>query len=78
VILGRADHCEVAMFRRGSMLGVQAHPEFTVPYAEALLTDRTEHIGGDRAGAALASLATATDEATVARWIALFLAGHAG
>ena len=30
VVLGRADHCEVAMFRVGdTMLGVQAHPEFT-------------------------------------------------
>ena len=75
VVLGCADHCEVAMFRVGTtMLGVQAHPEFTVAYAEALLTDRTERIGGDRAGEALATMATPTDEAIVARWIAAFLA----
>jgi hypothetical protein len=59
------------------MLGVQAHPEFTVAYAEALLTDRTERIGGDKAGEALASLATPTDEAVVARWLATFLAPRA-
>jgi GMP synthase-like glutamine amidotransferase len=74
VVLGRADHCEVAMFRVGdTMLGVQAHPEFTVAYAEALLTDRTERIGGDRATEALASLATPTDEAVVASWVTRFL-----
>ena len=74
VVLGRADHCEVAMFRVGdTMLGVQAHPEFTVAYAEALLTDRTERIGGDQAAAALASLTIPTDEAVVARWVARFL-----
>lgn len=74
VVLGRADHCEVAMFRvDDTMLGVQAHPEFTVAYAEALLTDRSERIGGDQAVAALASLTTPTDEAIVARWVARFL-----
>ena len=72
-VLGCADHCEVAMFRVGTMLGVQAHPEFTVAYAQALLNDRVERIGGDRAGAALTSLATPTDEAVVARWVARFL-----
>lgn len=74
VVLACADHCEVAMFRVGAMLGVQAHPEFTVAYAEALLTDRTERIGGERVGEALASLTVPTDEAVVARWVASFLA----
>ena len=74
VVLGCAPHCEVAMFRVGdAMLGVQAHPEFTVAYAEALLSDRTDRIGGDQAAAALASLTTPTDEAIVARWMARFL-----
>jgi GMP synthase-like glutamine amidotransferase len=73
VVLGCAEHCEVAMFRVGRMLGVQAHPEFTVAYAEALLSDRVARIGGDRADEALASLSTPTDEAVVARWMAAFL-----
>lgn len=74
VVLARAEHCEVAMFRVGrTMLGVQAHPELTVAYAEALLSDRVARIGGDRADAALASLTTPTDEAVVARWMAGFL-----
>jgi GMP synthase-like glutamine amidotransferase len=73
VVLGCADHCEVAMFRVGTMLGLQAHPEFTAAYAEALLTDRTERIGGDRAAEARASLTTPTDDAVVGRWVASFL-----
>jgi hypothetical protein len=62
------------MFTVGdTMLGIQAHPEFTVPYAEALLTDRTDRIGGDKAADAIRSLTTPTDEAVVARWITGFL-----
>jgi GMP synthase-like glutamine amidotransferase len=70
-----AEHCEVAMFTVGdTMLGIQAHPEFTSAYAEALLTDRTERIGGDKAASALLSLTQPTDEAIVAQWITRFLA----
>ena len=76
VVLGCTDHCSVAMFRVGeTMLGMQAHPEFTVPYAGALLADRTERVGGDRAEEARRSLTTPTDEAVAARWLTSFL-GH--
>jgi GMP synthase-like glutamine amidotransferase len=69
-----AEHCDVAVFTVGdTMLGIQAHPEFTVAYAEALLTDRTDRIGGDKAAGALRSLTTPTDEAVVATWITGFL-----
>lgn len=75
-VLWSAEHCPVAAFTVGdTMLGIQAHPEFTVAYAEALLTDRTDRIGGDKAGAALRSLATPTDEAVVTQWIVNFLQG---
>jgi GMP synthase-like glutamine amidotransferase len=74
VVMGCTDHCEVAMFGVGDvMVGIQAHPEFTVPYADALLGDRTERVGGDRAEEARRSLATATDEAVVASWLTSFL-----
>ena len=74
-----AAHCPVAAFTVGdTMLGIQAHPEFTVAYAEALLTDRTERIGGDKAGAALESLTTPTNEAVVTQWIVNFLTGAQG
>lgn len=69
-VLGRTDHCPVAMLAVGdTMLGLQAHPEFTVPYADALLAERAELIGVERASAARRSLATPTDEDLVAGWI---------
>lgn len=72
-VLACAGHCEIAAFRVGRMLGIQAHPEFTAPYAEALITERTGRIGADRTAGALASLATPTDEGVVARWLNSFL-----
>ena len=74
VALGASDHCPVAMFRVGErMLGIQAHPEFSKDYSEALLLDRVERIGEAKARAALSSLSQATDEAAVAKWMAEFL-----
>ncbi len=69
-VLASADHCPVAMLGAGTtMLGIQAHPEFTVPYADALLAERAELIGVQRAQAARRSLAGATDEDLIARWV---------
>jgi len=77
VVIGRSDHCPVAMFRIGdSMLGIQAHPEFTKAYSEALLLDRIGRIGEKRVKEALASLDQPTDESVVAKWIVRFLEGR--
>jgi GMP synthase-like glutamine amidotransferase len=77
VVIGRSDHCPVAMFRAGdSMLGIQAHPEFPKAYSEALLLDRVDRIGEERVKAALASLDQPTDESVVAGWIVEFLEGR--
>jgi len=77
-VLGRSDHCPIAMFEVGAtMLGIQAHPEFAVGYAEALIRDRTLRIGKERAAAALAGLTLPTDEAAVTAWMARYLAGTA-
>jgi hypothetical protein len=76
VVLGRADHCPVALMRVGaSMIGVQAHPEFTAAYADALLADRVARIGEAEVAAARAGLRQLTDEATLARWLGSVLAG---
>ncbi|HZS05257.1 MAG TPA: gamma-glutamyl-gamma-aminobutyrate hydrolase family protein [Blastocatellia bacterium] len=73
VLLAESDHCPVAMFRVGdTMLGIQAHPEFLPAYCEALMLDRIERIGAERAAAGLASLGQATDEGVVTSWIARF------
>lgn len=69
VVLGRADHCPAALMRVGeSMVGLQAHPEFTPAYTDVLLAERVARIGEDEVAAARAGLSQPTDEATVARW----------
>jgi GMP synthase-like glutamine amidotransferase len=77
VVIGRSDHCPVAIFRAGdSMLGIQAHPEFPKAYSKALLLDRVERIGEERVKVALASLDQPTDESMAAKWIVEFLEGR--
>jgi len=72
-ILGGNDHCPVSMFGVGEhMLGIQAHPEFTPQYAEALMDWRVERIGYDPIQAAKATLNAPTDEAIIVRWIDAF------
>lgn len=79
VLLGRTDHCPIAMFRVGTtMLGIQSHPEFTVAYAEALLDARVALIGADRIDEARHSFDSSTDERAVAQWFAQFIAGRGG
>jgi GMP synthase-like glutamine amidotransferase len=75
-VLACTEHCQVAALRVGpSMLGIQAHPEFSVVYLEALLDDRVGRIGEERTERARRSLAEPIDDETVARWIARFLEG---
>lgn len=75
VLLGRSDHCPVAMFRVGdTMLGLQAHPEFGAAYVDALMAEREERIGADKVEAARRTLSSRTDEGTATKWIARFLA----
>lgn len=74
VVLGRSEHCPVGAFRIGdTMLGIQAHPEFTNEYSAALLADRIERIGAEHVQAARASLIHPTDEDVFAKWVAAFL-----
>jgi hypothetical protein len=62
----------------GRMLGVQAHPEFGAPYADALLQSRVARIGEAEVAAARRSLvSTAQGERlesdVMAGWIHNFL-----
>jgi hypothetical protein len=73
-LLGRTEHCPVAMFQLGdTMLGIQGHPEFAAAYSEALIDDRVERIGVERVERGGASLAEPADTNLVAAWIARFL-----
>ena len=73
-IIGSNEHCPISMFTIGEhFLGIQAHPEFTAPYAEALMDSRVERIGMPAISAAKETLQTPTDEAEVSQWIQSFL-----
>jgi GMP synthase-like glutamine amidotransferase len=76
VVLGRTDHCPNAVLQVGPMLGVQAHPEFSVDYVDALLDARVDRIGPDATALAKASLervGDAKDADMLGRWIVEFL-----
>ena len=68
MVLASTPHCPVAMFRRGTLLGVQGHPEFDPAYAAALLHHRRERIGSAIADEALASLANPRHSSELAAW----------
>ncbi|MFN0122071.1 MAG: type 1 glutamine amidotransferase [Blastocatellia bacterium] len=73
-LLANSDHCPIAMFRvDDTMLGIQAHPEFPREYSDALLVDRAERIGVERAHAARESLIWDTEEDIATSWIREFL-----
>jgi GMP synthase-like glutamine amidotransferase len=79
VVLGRADHCPNAMLQVGSMLGVQAHPEFSVDFVDALLDARVDRIGPElttRAKRSLERVGDASDAAMLGRWIVQFFQDH--
>ncbi|MDQ1424462.1 MAG: hypothetical protein QOD72_1960, partial [Acidimicrobiaceae bacterium] len=80
MVLGHTAHCPVAMLRVGPMLGVQAHPEFSVDYVGALLDARVDRIGPDataRAKHSLERVGDAKDAAMLGQWIVKFLAENA-
>lgn len=79
-ILGRAEHCPVAALQVGSMLGIQAHPEFSTAYVDALLDARVDRIGPEvtaRAKRSLAEVGDAKDAALVGGRIVEFFEEHA-
>lgn len=69
VALGGSAHCPVALLRVGTLVGVQAHPEFGAAYTDALLAARVPALSDDEIAAARAGVSRPTDEATMARWL---------
>jgi GMP synthase-like glutamine amidotransferase len=73
-VLGRSEHCDVAMFEVGDrMLGIQGHPEYSTTYAAAALETRLDLIPHELVVAARATFSHQTDAAAVSEWIARFL-----
>lgn len=72
-LLAETPDCPHAMFRVGErMLGIQAHPEFSKKYDQALMELRVERIGEKKVELGIASLELPTQEIMFAHWIKNF------
>ena len=76
-VLASNDHCPVAIFRCGTLLGIQGHPEWDPAYANALLHNRRDRIGPERAEAALRSLTQPRNSEQLAGWARRWLSSGA-
>ena len=75
-LLGTNEHCPNSMFAVGEhFLGIQAHPEFSAAYAEALMLARIEMIGREKVEHARESLKKEVHDRIITRWIANFFKG---
>lgn len=74
VTLAGNQHAPVGMFRLGTLLGIQGHPEWVPEYADALLAGRIERIGADQVAAARRTLSRDRNSAELSSWAANFLA----
>jgi len=73
-LLARSDDCSVGMFKVGdNMLGIQAHPEFSINYEKALMLDRIDLIGEEKVKKSLNSLDKSLDNSLIRDWITGFL-----
>jgi len=72
-VLGTNEYCPNAMFMVGEhFLGIQGHPEFTAPYADALILSRIEKIGRSTVDEARESLKEETQHEIITHWIENF------
>jgi len=72
-VVGGNDHCPYSMITVGShFLGIQGHPEFTVPFLSELMQSRLELMGRHAVEEAEKTLDQKTDEAIVVQWMVNF------
>ncbi|MGB0188733.1 MAG: GMP synthase, partial [Aequoribacter sp.] len=73
-VLASSDFCPVAaLYKRGSVLTFQGHPEFVPEYSKALMVSREDRIGDEALPKALASLSQGHDGDALASVIVAFL-----
>jgi GMP synthase-like glutamine amidotransferase len=73
ILLAQTPDCPYGMFKVGeTMLGIQAHPEFTKVYDQALMELRVERIGARKVEMGISSLELPTMEKQLAQWIVNF------
>lgn len=67
ILAGNA-HCPVGMYRAGSLLGLQGHPEFCANYAKALMLHRADLVGAECVSSALPTLDDPIHSKQLAEW----------
>lgn len=73
-VLAQTPNCPVGMFKVGdSMLGIQAHPEFSKAYDQALMELRVDRMGADTVEKGIKSLEKPVDDLLIAGWIRNFV-----
>jgi len=73
-VLAQTTDCPVGIFQIGNkMLGIQGHPEFSVPYVKSLIEDRTNRIGDDKVRKGIESLNHPIHSSIVGDWMDRFL-----
>ncbi|TNE64092.1 MAG: amidotransferase [Bacteroidetes bacterium] len=73
LLLASTPDCPTGMFLFGhTMLGIQAHPEFSVAYERALLEKRRHLIGSQKVDIALDTLTHPLHQHVIAHWIMSF------
>jgi len=73
-LIAGSDFCPHAMFLLGeTVFTIQGHPEFSKPYAEALMGFRRELLGASVYATGIDSLQLRTDEQLIAQWMISFL-----
>jgi GMP synthase-like glutamine amidotransferase len=74
VVLAQTAKCPVGMFKVGeSMLGIQAHPEFSKAYDQALMELRVDRMGVETVQKGIRSLEKPIDDHLIAGWIKNFV-----
>jgi GMP synthase-like glutamine amidotransferase len=76
VLYATNDFCPIAGFTIGdAVVTIQGHPEFSKPYAKALMDKRRDLLGPDVYAQGVASLTQPTHESLLAQWILRFVQG---
>jgi GMP synthase-like glutamine amidotransferase len=74
-ILAQSIDCKIGMMKVGeTMMSIQAHPEFSKEYTQALMSDRVERIGISAVNKGLQSLKKEVDVELFRSWVLNFLA----
>ena len=73
-VIASSSHCPVGMFTvNETILGIQAHPEFSKEFNKAVMISRKEKIGEAKVKSGIRSLEMELHQRTIARWIANFI-----